>query len=145
MRSWTNEDQTQKQKDLEALTEQFKNAKAAMWSDQGHDRPKDQELRNQMREAGVIYGVVRTLWLARRCEGTALAQAADQFKAHCRALSNEDPVSLSKGKCEVYEANPDIFKFKVGDSRRHRLLSCAMLKLLPACLRRKSGFRKCYS
>ena len=45
----------QKQKDLEALTEQFKNAKAAMLVGfQGMTVAKDQELRNQLREAGVI-------------------------------------------------------------------------------------------
>ena len=43
----------QKQKDLEALTEQFKNAKAAMLVGfKGMTVPKDQELRNQLREAG---------------------------------------------------------------------------------------------
>ncbi len=45
----------QKQKDLEALTEQFKNAKAAMLVGfQKMTVAKDQELRNQLREAGVI-------------------------------------------------------------------------------------------
>ena len=56
----------QKQKDLDALTEQFKNAKAAMVV--GFKKmtvAKDQELRNQLREAGVSYEVVKNT-LARR-------------------------------------------------------------------------------
>ena len=52
----------QKQKDLEALTERFRNAKAAMLVGfQGMTVPKDQELRNQLREAGVSYEVVKHL------------------------------------------------------------------------------------
>ena len=50
----------QKQQDLDALTEQFKNAKAAMLV--GFKKmtvAKDQELRNQLREAGVSYEVVK--------------------------------------------------------------------------------------
>ena len=50
----------QKQKDLEALTEQFQNAKAAMVVGfQKMTVSKDQELRNQLREAGVSYEVVK--------------------------------------------------------------------------------------
>lgn len=106
----------QKQKDLEALTEQFKNAKAAMLVGfKGMTVPKDQELRNQLREAGVSYGVVKNTLARKAAEGTALAQAADQFKGVTAvALSNEDPVSLSKAIAKFTKANPDIFKFKVG-------------------------------
>ncbi len=71
----------QKQKDLEALTEQFKNAKAAMLVGfQGMTVPKDQELRNQLREAGVSYGVVKNTLARKAAEGTALEKAVDQFK-----------------------------------------------------------------
>lgn len=106
----------QKQKDLEALTEQFKNAKAAMLVGfKGMTVPKDQELRNQLREAGVSYGVVKNTLARKASEGTALAQAADQFKGVTAvALSNEDPVSLSKAIAKFSKANPDIFKFKAG-------------------------------
>ncbi len=81
----------QKQKDLEALTEQFKNAKAAMVVGfQGMTVAKDQELRNQLREAGVSYGVVKNTLARKAAEGTALEPAADQFKGVTAvALSNE--------------------------------------------------------
>ena len=71
----------QKQKDLEALTEQFKNAKAAMVVGfKGMTVPKDQELRNQLREAGVSYSVVKNTLARKAAEGTPLEQATDQFK-----------------------------------------------------------------
>ncbi len=106
----------QKQKDLEALTEQFKNAKAAMVVGfQGMTVPKDQELRNQLREAGVSYEVVKNTLARKAAEGTPLEQAADQFKGVTAvALSGEDPVNLSKAIAKFTKANPDIFKFKVG-------------------------------
>ena len=106
----------QKQKDLEALTEQFKNAKAAMLVGfKGMTVPKDQELRNQLREAGISYGVVKNTLARKAAEGTVLEQAADQFKGVTAvALSGADPVNLSKAIAKFSKANPDIFKFKVG-------------------------------
>jgi large subunit ribosomal protein L10 len=106
----------QKQKDLEALTEQFKNAKAAMVVGfKGMTVPKDQELRNQLREAGVSYEVVKNTLARKAAEGTALEPAADQFKGVTAiALSTGDPVSLSKAISKFTKANPDIFNFKVG-------------------------------
>ena len=54
--------------------------------------------------------------LARKAaEGTALEQARDQFKGVTAvALSNGDPVGLSKAISKFTKANPDIFTFKVG-------------------------------
>lgn len=106
----------QKQKDLEALTEQFQNAKAAMLVGfKGMTVPKDQELRNQLREAGVSYEVVKNTLARKAAEGTPLAQAADQFKGVTAvALSGQDPVGLSKAITKFTKANPDIFRFKVG-------------------------------
>ena len=107
---------SQKQKDLEALTEQFKNAKAAMVVGfKGMTVPKDQELRNQLREAGVSYSVVKNTLARKAAEGTPLEQATDQFKGVTAvALSGQDPVNLSKAIAKFSKANPDIFKFKVG-------------------------------
>ncbi|MFN2499443.1 MAG: 50S ribosomal protein L10 [Pyrinomonadaceae bacterium] len=106
----------QKQKDLDALTEQFKKANAAMLVGfQGMTVQKDQELRNQLREAGVSYEVVKNTLARKAAEGTVLEQAADQFKGVTAvALSQQDPVSLSKAIAKFTKANPDIFKFKVG-------------------------------
>ena len=42
--------------------------------------PKDQELRNQLREAGVDYEVVKNTLARKAAEGTPFEQAAEQFK-----------------------------------------------------------------
>jgi large subunit ribosomal protein L10 len=106
----------QKQKDLDALTEQFKQAKAAMLV--GFKKmtvAKDQELRNQLREAGVSYEVVKNTLARIASQGTELEPAAGHFKGVTAvALSNDDPVGLSKAISKFSKANPDIFTFKVG-------------------------------
>ena len=106
----------QKQKDLEALTEQFKKAKAAMLVGfSGLTVAKDLELRNQLREAGISYAVVKNTLARKAAEGTALELAKDQFKGVTAvALSAGDPVNLSKAISKFTKANPDIFTFKVG-------------------------------
>lgn len=105
-----------KQKDLEALTEQFKNAKAAMLVGfKGMTVPKDQELRNQLREAGVTYEVVKNTLARKAAVGTDLEKATDQFKGVTAvALSQQDPVNLSKAIAKFAKANPEVFSFKAG-------------------------------
>jgi len=106
----------QKQKDLEILTEQFQNASAAMLvSFQKMTVSKDQELRNQLREAGGTYSVVKNTLARKAAEGTVLEQAAAEFKGVTAvALSTGDAVTLSKAISKFSKANPDIFTFKVG-------------------------------
>jgi large subunit ribosomal protein L10 len=106
----------QKQKDLDALTEQFKQAQAAMLVGfQKMTVAKDQELRNQLREVGVSYEVVKNTLARKAAAGTPLEAAQDQFKGVTAvALSSGDPVALSKAISKFTKANPDIFTFKVG-------------------------------
>lgn len=106
----------EKQKDLDALTEQFQKATAAMLvSFNKMTVGKDQELRRQLREAGVTYEVVKNTLARKAAEGTPFAQAADQFKGVTAvALSTGDPVGLSKAISKFTKANPDVFTFKVG-------------------------------
>src|SRR6476469_3795256 len=106
----------QKQKNLDALAEQFKNANAAMLvSFKNMTVSKDQELRNQLREAGVTYSVVKNTLARKASAGTPLEAMADQFKGVTAvALSASDPVGLSKAISKFTKANPDIFSFKVG-------------------------------
>lgn len=106
----------QKQRDLEILTENFRSAKAAMLVGfKGMTVAKDQELRNQLREAGISYAVVKNTLARKAAEGTALEQASAEFKGVTAvALSTADPVNLSKAISKFTKANPDIFKFKVG-------------------------------
>ena len=105
-----------KQQDLDQLTEAFKNAQAAMLVGfQKMTVAKDQELRNQLREAGVSYEVVKNTLARRASEGTALEPASEHFKGVTAvALSNGDPVGLSKAISKFPKANPDIFTFKAG-------------------------------
>lgn len=106
----------QKQQDLDALTEQFQHATAAMLV--GFNKltvAKDQELRNQLREAGVRYEVVKNTLARKAAEGTPFAQAAEHFKGVTAIATSEgDPVNLSKAISKFTKANPDIFTFKVG-------------------------------
>jgi len=106
----------QKQQDLEALTEQFKNAQAAMLVGfQKMTVAKDQELRNQLREAGVTYAVVKNTLARKAAAGTPLEPAADQFKGVTAvALSSGDPVALSRAIAKFTKANAEIFSFKAG-------------------------------
>lgn len=106
----------QKQESLESLTEQFKNAQAAMLVGfNGLTVAKDQELRNQLREAGVSYEVVKNTLARKASEGTALEAAKDSFKGTTAvALSTSDPVALSKAIAKFSKANPEIFTFKAG-------------------------------
>lgn len=106
----------QKQKDLDALTEQFQKATAAMVVGfQKMTVAKDQELRNQLREAGVRYEVVKNTLARKAAAGTPFEQAADHFKGVTAVATSEgDPVNLSKAISKFTKANPDVFTFKVG-------------------------------
>lgn len=106
----------QKQEDLDALAEQFKNANAAMLvSFKKMTVAKDQELRRQLREAGVTYSVVKNTLARKAAAGTPLEPLADEFKGVTGvALSTTDPVGLSKAIAKFTKANAEIFSFKVG-------------------------------
>src|SRR5207245_1277392 len=105
-----------KQKDLDALAEQFKDANAAMLvTFKNMTVAKDQELRRQLREAGVSYSVVKNTLARKAAAGTPLEPMSDQFKGVTAvALSTTGPVGLSKAISKFTKANPDIFSFKVG-------------------------------
>ena|SRR5438105_127065 len=106
----------QKQKSLETLAEQFKKANAAaLVSFKSMTVAKDQELRRQLREAGVSYSVVKNTLARKAAAGTPLEPATDQFKGVTAvALSTTDPVGLSKAIARFAKANPEIFSFKAG-------------------------------
>ena len=106
----------QKQKDLEALTEQLRKSNAAMLV--GFHKltvAKDLELRNQLREAGVKYQVVKNTLARKAAEGTPFEQATEHFKGvTALAMTENDPVNLAKAVSKFAKGNPDIFTFKVG-------------------------------
>lgn len=106
----------QKQKDLEALTEQFKTASTGMLI--GFKKltvAKDQELRRSLREAGATYQVVKNTLARKAADGTPFAQAEEHFKGvTALALAEGDPVQLSKAISKFVKDNPDVFSFKAG-------------------------------
>lgn len=105
----------QKKKDLEALTESFKNADAAMVvSFNKMTVSKDQELRNSLREAGVKYAVVKNTLARKAAEGTPFEQLTEHFKGVSAVAFTADAVSLAKAISKYAKANQDIFTFKVG-------------------------------
>ena len=106
----------QKADDLTALTEQLQQSKSAMVvSFTKMTVAKDQELRNQLREAGAKYSVVKNTLARRAAENTPFAQTAEHFKGvTALATTDGDPVALSKAISKFVKANPEIFSFKAG-------------------------------
>lgn len=106
----------QKQKDLEALTEQFQNAGAALIiSFNKLTVAKDQELRNQLREIGAEYKVVKNKLAIKAVEGTPFEGATEHFKGTTGiAFAEKDPVQLSKTLSKMVKDNGEILTFKVG-------------------------------
>ena len=106
----------QKQRDLEALTQQFQEATAGMLVGfKSLTVAKDQELRRQLREVGAQYEVVKNTLARRAAEGTPFEQTVEHFKGVTAvALSTEDPVNLSKAISKFAKDNPEIFSFKAG-------------------------------
>jgi large subunit ribosomal protein L10 len=106
----------QKQKDLEALAEQFKASSSAMFVGfKSMSVSKDQELRNTLRQAGAQYAVVKNTLARKAAEGTPFEQAAEHFKGVTAvALGKGDVVTLSKAVSKFAKDNPEVFTFKAG-------------------------------
>ena len=106
----------QKQRDLDALAEQFQSASAGMLI--GFNKltvAKDQELRRSLRDAGARYTVVKNTLARKAAEGTPFEKAADHFKGvTALALAEGDPVQLSKAISKFVKENPEVFTFKAG-------------------------------
>src|ERR1044071_7764066 len=106
----------QKQRDLDALAEQFQSASTGMLI--GFKKltvAKDQELRRQLREAGATYQVVKNTLARKAAEGTPFAGANEHFKGvTALALAGGDPVQLSKAISKFVKDNPEVFTFKAG-------------------------------
>ncbi len=105
-----------KQEDLNALTEHFKNSKSAMvLSFNGLTVDKDQAFRNELRETGATYKVVKNTLARRAVEGTSFEEATEHFKGVTSvAWTDEEPVDLSKVISKYLKEEKDIFEFKTG-------------------------------
>jgi len=105
-----------KQKDLDALTASLASSKSAMVvSFKGVTVNKDQEFRNNLREAGAKYQVVKNTLARIAVKGTDFEQATDHFKGVTAiAWTENDPVILSKAISKFMKDNADTFTFKAG-------------------------------
>ncbi|HEV7643576.1 MAG TPA: 50S ribosomal protein L10 [Pyrinomonadaceae bacterium] len=105
-----------KQNDLDALTQQFQDASAAMVV--GFNKltvAKDQELREQLRNAGAEYKVVKNTLARRAAKGTPFEQAEEHFKGVTAvAFVKDDGIALSKTLTKFVKDNPEVFSFKAG-------------------------------
>lgn len=106
----------QKQADLEVLTERFSNATSALvLSFSGLTVEKDQEFRNELRETGATYGVVKNTLARIAVKGTPFEEATESFKGVTSVVwSNNEPVDLSKVVSKYVKENKTVFSFKTG-------------------------------
>lgn len=105
-----------KQEDLNALTEQLKNSKSAMvLSFSKLTVDKDQEFRNELRETGATYRVVKNTLARLAVEGTQFEGAKDHFKGVTSiATTDGEPMDLSKVISKYVKESKGIFEFKTG-------------------------------
>jgi large subunit ribosomal protein L10 len=105
-----------KQRDLVALTESLQNAKSAMVvSFSKLTVTKDIEFRNNLREAGAKYQVVKNTLARIAAKDTQFEQASESFKGVTAiAWTENDPVVLSKAISKFMKDNADIYTFKSG-------------------------------
>jgi large subunit ribosomal protein L10 len=106
----------QKQKDLNALTEELNNSKSAMVV--GFNKvtvAKDQEFRNQLRDAGASYQVVKNTIARLAVKNSPYTEIEDFFKdMSAIAWTDSDPVVLSKAVSKFVKDNKDLYSFKTG-------------------------------
>jgi large subunit ribosomal protein L10 len=105
-----------KQEDLNALTEELGNSKSAMIvSFNKLTVNKDQEFRNQLREAGAKYQVVKNTIARLAVKGTPYEDASEYFKGVTGIVWTEnDPVVLSKTISKFIKDNSDFYTLKAG-------------------------------
>lgn len=105
-----------KQRDLDALTASLANSTSAMIvSFSKLTVAKDIEFRNNLREAGAKYQVVKNTLARIAVKGTDFEQASDAFKGVTAiAWTDGDPVVLSKAVSKFMKDNADHYSFKSG-------------------------------
>lgn len=106
----------QKQKDLNALTEELNNSKSAMVV--GFNKvtvAKDQEFRTQLRGAGAKFQVVKNTIARLAVKDSPYTEIEDQFQGMSAiAWTDTDPVVLSKAVSKFVKDNKDFYSFKIG-------------------------------
>lgn len=125
-----------KQADLNALAESLQNSKSAMIvSFNKLTVTKDQEFRNQLREVGANYQVVKNTIARLAVKGTAYEDASEHFKGVTGIVWTEnDPVVLSKTISKFIKTNADFYSLKAGivDGRVVTLAQVEAIASLPS-------------
>ncbi|MEZ5306208.1 MAG: 50S ribosomal protein L10 [Pyrinomonadaceae bacterium] len=105
-----------KQADLAVLTDNFKNSKSAVvLSFNKLTVEKDQQFRNQVRETGAKYSVVKNTLARLAVKDTPFEDAAEHFKGVTSvAWTDGEAVALSKVISKFLKENKDNFEFKTG-------------------------------
>jgi large subunit ribosomal protein L10 len=105
-----------KQEDLNAFTEHLNNSKSAMIvSFTKLTVGKDQEFRNQLRDVGAEYQVVKNTLARIAVKGTPYEGASEHLKGVTGiAWTENDAVVLSKAVSKFVKDNADIYTFKAG-------------------------------
>jgi len=105
-----------KKEDLTVLTEQFKNSTTAMvLSFSKLTGEKDQEFRNELRETGATYRVVKNTLARLAVDGTPFEEAKEHFKGVTSiATTDGEPMDLSKIISKYVKESKGIFEFKAG-------------------------------
>lgn len=105
-----------KREDLQVLTEQFKNSTSAMvLSFDKLTVAQDQEFRNELRQTGAKYRVVKNTLARLAVEGTPFEDAKEHFKGVTSvATIDGEPMDLSKIISKYVKESKGIFEFKAG-------------------------------
>ncbi len=105
-----------KKADLSALTDHFKNSKSAMvLSFTKLNVEKDQQFRNELRETGATYKVVKNTLARLAVKDTPFENATEHFNGVTSvAWTDNEPVGLSKVIAKYTKEYKDIFEFKTG-------------------------------
>jgi len=107
-------DRNDKQKELEKLAADFKNAPHAfLLNFQGLSVANDTVLRSEMRKAKVKYKVVKNTLAQKASVGTPLEPLAKEFVGPTAVAIYDDPVALAK-LVSKYSKDFAQFKFKAG-------------------------------
>jgi large subunit ribosomal protein L10 len=126
----------QKQKDLEALTQQLSSSNSAMIvSFTKLTAAKDQEFRNQLRAAGAKYQVVKNTLARRAVKGTPFEQAEEFFKGVTGiAWTESDAVVLSKAVSKFVKDNGELYSLKAGvvDGKLYDQIQIEAIAALPS-------------
>lgn len=105
-----------KQEDLKALTEQLKDSTSAMvLSFNKLTVAKDQEFRNELRETGATYRVVKNTLARLAVKDTPFEDASEHFTGVTSiATTDGEPIDMSKVISKYVKENKDVFEFKTG-------------------------------